>query len=82
MYARRKNPCAEFCLIDGWLWHIDHVFRHKPIAVPQENELTLPTRGARLRSLRAAYGIDPDQVSILNSQAHMATQGGDRCRDP
>jgi hypothetical protein len=47
MYERRKNPCAEFCLMDGWLWHIDHVFKHKPTAVPLEDELTLPTRGAR-----------------------------------
>jgi hypothetical protein len=75
MYERRKNPCAEFCLVEGWLWHIYHVFKHKPTAVPLENELTLPTRGARFTLFFVAvYGIDLDQLSILNSQAHMATQ--------
>jgi len=75
MYERRRHPCAEFCLMDGWLGHIYHVCKHEPTAVPLENELTLPTRGARFTLFFVAvYGIDLDQPSILNSQAHMATQ--------
>jgi hypothetical protein len=59
----------------GWLWHIYHVFRHKPTAVPLENELTLPTRGACFTLFFVpVYGIDLDQLSVLNSQAHRATQ--------
>ena len=46
MYERRKKPGAEFCGMGGWPGHIDHVFKHKPTAVPMENERTSPTRGA------------------------------------
>src|ERR1700722_2738398 len=74
MYERRKKPCAEFCGMGGWLGHIDHVFKHKPTAVPMENERTPPTR-SRLHALfRPVHGIDLYQLPILNSQAHMATQ--------
>jgi hypothetical protein len=55
MYERRRNPCAEFCLMDGWLGHIYHIFKQEPTAVPLENELTLPTRGARFTLFFATY---------------------------
>jgi hypothetical protein len=68
--------------MDGWLGHIYHVFKHKAAAVPLEDELTLPTRGARLTLFFVAVdGIDLDELSILNSQAHMATQAVIRRRD-
>jgi hypothetical protein len=55
--------------------YIDHVFKHKPTAVPLENEPTLPTRGACFTLFFVpVYGIDLDQLPILNSQAHRATQ--------
>jgi len=45
--------------MEGRLRHIYHVFKHRPTAVPLEDELTLPTRGARFTFFFVAvYGID------------------------
>jgi len=57
------------------LGHLSRLQATNRLPFPLENELALSARGARFTLFFAAvYGIDLDQLSILNSQAHMATQ--------
>src|SRR5579864_7717023 len=55
--------------------YVRHIFKHKTIPVPSENELALaPCRAGFTLFFVRIHWVGLDQLSVLNHQAHVAAQ--------